>query len=315
MSDGESVDDLPRWRAWVIALRPHTKPASASPVIVGIGLALHDGVFSLLPALAALLGAVFLQAGTNLANDYYDYEKGVDTDESEGYVRVSQSGLIPARRVFAGAVLCFGIAFLVGIYLVYIGGLPIVVVGLASIASGFAYSGGPYPIGYHGLGDLFTFVFFGLVAVAGTYYVQAASVLAAPLPLWIAPETLPVTAVVASLPMAGLITNILVVNNIRDLEDDAAGGKRTLAVLLGYRWSRGEYVLMMLLAYLVPVWFLLQPGFGVAVLLPFLSIPLAVSVTRRVLTEEDTAGLNPALERTGQLTFVYAVLFAIGLIS
>ena len=231
-------DSIPRWRAWIIALRLHTVPASASPVIVGIGLALHDGVFALGPALAAMIGAVMIQTGANLANDYYDYEKGVDTDDSAGYVRVSQSGLIPANRVFLAASLSFGIAFVVGIYLVYVGGLPIVILGLASIASGFAYSGGPYPIGYHGLGDLFTFVFFGLFAVAGTYYVQAASFVGGVFPTWMPPGTVPVTAIVASLPMAGLITNILVVNNIRDIEDDRAGGKRTLAVILGYRSSR-----------------------------------------------------------------------------
>ncbi|MFB6112991.1 MAG: 1,4-dihydroxy-2-naphthoate polyprenyltransferase [Halodesulfurarchaeum sp.] len=309
-----SDTDVPQWRAWLIASRPHTIPASASPVIVGTGLAIHADVFSPLPALAALIGAIFIQIGANLANDYYDYEKGVDTDESAGYVRVSQSGLIPAKRVFAGAVLSFAVSFAVGIYLVSVGGLPIVIVGLLSIASGFAYSGGPYPIGYHGLGDLFTFVFFGLVAVSGTYYVQAASSLASGFPLWVPPGTLPLSAVVASFPMASLITNILIVNNIRDIEDDAQGGKRTLAVILGYRGSRAEYVLMMVLAYLSPVWFYFRPEYGPAVLIPFLSLPFAVLVTRRVLTERDTAGLNPALERTGQLTFIFAVLFAIGFI-
>lgn len=309
-----SAERMSRGRAWLYATRPHTKPAGASPVIVGTALAYHQGVFSLWPAIAALLGALLIQTGTDLANDYYDYVQGVDTDESSGYVRVSQSGMIPARRVFGGALLSYGMALLLGIYLVYVGGLLIVIVGLASIASGLAYSGGPYPIGYHGLGDLFAFVFFGIVAVTGTYYVQASALLAEPFPLWIQPGTLPLVAVVASLPMAGIITDILVVNNIRDIESDRKGGKRTLAVILGYRWSRVEYVLMLALAYAVPFWFLAQPGFGLPVLFPLLSLPLAISVARMVLTGTETEELNPALERTGQLVGLYAVLFAIGLI-
>lgn len=306
--------DIPRWRAWVIAARPHVKPAGASPVIVGMGLAVHHGVFAPLPAIAALLGALLLQTGTDFSNDYYDYAKGVDSDDSAGYVRVSQSGLIPARRVFAAAVTLYGLAFLIGIYLVSIGGLPIVIVGLASIASGFAYSGGPYPIGSHALGDLFVFLFFGVIAVTGTYYVQAAAVLLETIPVGIPPETLPLSVVIASLAMAGPVTNILVVNNIRDIEDDRAAGKTTLAVRLGYRWSRVEYVLLTVLAYAVPVWFFATQDVGPAVFLPFLSLPLAVSATRKVLTGRNTAELNPALEQTGQLVAAFGALFAIGLV-
>ncbi|MFB6086788.1 MAG: 1,4-dihydroxy-2-naphthoate polyprenyltransferase [Halodesulfurarchaeum sp.] len=311
---GPQPGDIPRWRAWMIAARPHVKPAGAAPVIVGMGLAVHQGVFAPLPAIAALLGALLLQTGTDFSNDYYDYTKGVDSADSAGYVRVSQSGLIPARRVFAAAVLLYGLAFLIGIYLVSIGGLPIVIVGLASIASGFAYSGGPYPIGSHALGDLFVFTFFGVIAVTGTYYVQACAVLLETVPLGVPPETLPLSVVVASLAMAGPVTNILVVNNIRDIEDDRAADKRTLAVLLGYRWSRVEYVLLTLLAYAVPVWFYATQDVGPAVFLPFLSLPLAVSATRKVLTGRETAELNPALERTGQLVAAFGVLFAIGLV-
>lgn len=306
--------DIPRWRAWVIAARPHVKPAGAAPVVVGTALAVHEGVFAPLPAIAALFGALLLQTGTDFANDYFDYEKGVDSDESAGYVRVSQSGLIPARRVFGAAVLCYGLAFLIGIYLVSIGGLPIVIIGLASIASGFAYSGGPYPIGSHALGDLFAFVFFGVIAVTGTYYVQASAVLLDTIPLTVQPGTVPVTALVASLSMAGPITNILVVNNIRDIEDDREAGKRTLAVLLGYRWSRVEYVLLTGLAYAVPVWFFATQSVGPLVLLPLLSLPLAVSATRMVLAGRDTEALNPALERTGQLVAAFGGLFALGLV-
>lgn len=305
--------EISRARAWLIAARPHVKPAGAAPVIVGTALAVQHGVFAPVPAVAALLGSLLLQTGTDFANDYFDAEKGVDSEDSSGYIRVTQSGLIPARQVFGAAVACYGLAFLIGIYLVSIGGLPIVIVGLASIASGFAYSGGPYPIGSHALGDLFSFLFFGVIAVTGTYYVQASAVLLDAVPLWVQPGTLPLSAVVASLSMAGLITNILVVNNIRDIEDDRAAGKRTLAVLLGYRWSRVEYVLLTVLAFAVPVWFFAR-GLGPIVLLPFLSLPLAVSATKMVLTGTDTAELNPALERTGQLVAAFGVLFGLGLV-
>ncbi|MFW6383881.1 MAG: 1,4-dihydroxy-2-naphthoate polyprenyltransferase [Halodesulfurarchaeum sp.] len=309
------TDGIPRWRAWVIAARPQVKPAGAAPVIVGTALAVKNGVFAPWPALAAFLGAMLLQTGADFANDYFDYAKGIDAENSAGYVRVSQAGLIPARRVFWAAMACFGLAFLVGISLVRVGGLPIVVVGLAAIASGLAYSGGPYPIGSHALGDLFVFTFFGLIAVTGTYYVQASATLVPGIPLWIQPGTLPVAAVVASLPMAGLITNILVVNNIRDIEDDRAAGKRTLAVLLGYRWSRLEYVLMTAIAYFVPGWFVLQGSAGVAMVLPYLSLPLAVDATRQVLRGRETAELNPALERTGQTVALYGALFGLGLLG
>jgi 1,4-dihydroxy-2-naphtoate prenyltransferase (EC 2.5.1.-) len=179
--------EISRARAWVVAARPQTLPAAAAPVVVGTGLAVHDGVFAPLPALAALLGALLIQVGTNLANDYFDAVNGADTDDSEGFTRVTQAGLIPPEQVRAATAATFGAAVLVGSYLVYVGGLPILVIGLASIASGVAYTGGPYPLGYHGLGDLFVFVFFGLVAVTGTYYVQAVQVLADPLTTTVPP--------------------------------------------------------------------------------------------------------------------------------
>ena len=306
----ESVE-VSRTRAWLMAARPHTLPAAVSPVLVGTGLAIHDGVVAPVVALAALVGAALIQVGTNFANDYYDAEKGADTDEREGFTRVTQSGLIPPERVFRATYATFGLAIVVGLYLVWIGGLPIVAVGLASVAAGLLYTGGPYPYGYYGLGDVFVFVFFGLVAVTGTYYVQAASTVAG-VPLWVPPGTVTVDALVASLPMAALITNILVVNNVRDMETDRAAGKYTLAVYLGYRGSRLEFVALEALAYLVPFWFIAR-GHGLAVLLPLLSLPLAAALTRTVLTETGGDALNPALSRAGQLAALYAVLFAVGL--
>ena len=305
--------EVSRPKAWVMAARPQTLPAAAAPVVVGTALAVSDGLFSPLPALAALVGAALIQIGTNFANDYYDALKGADTDDREGFTRVTQSGLIPPREVKRAMVLTFAAAILVGTYLVYVGGVPILVIGLASVAAGVAYTGGPYPFGYHGLGDLFVFVFFGLVAVTGTYYVQAADLLAGALPLWIPSGTVTIPALLASLPIAAISTCILVVNNVRDRETDARAGKRTLAVILGYRFARAEFLSLLALAYLVPFWFL-ATGFGPTVLLPLLSLPLAVSLIRTLLTETGGEALNPALERTGKLLALYALLFSVGLV-
>lgn len=291
-----------------MAARPQTLPAGASPVIVGTGLALHKGVFSPLPAFAALLGALLIQIGTNFANDYYDAVKGADTEEREGFTRVTQSGLIRPTEVKRAMYLTFAVAIFTGVYLVYVGGIPILIVGLSSVAAGLLYTGGPYPYGYRGLGDLFVFVFFGLVAVTGTYYVQATTT---PLSVGIPPGTLPPEAVAASLPAAGLSTTILVVNNIRDRETDAKTGKRTLAVMLGYRWSRVEFLALIGLAYAIPVVFATIDG--LVVLLPLLTLPLAASLSQTVLTKTSGAALNPALETTGKLLAAHSVLFAVGL--
>ncbi|SEG41637.1 1,4-dihydroxy-2-naphthoate polyprenyltransferase [Halobellus limi] len=308
-----STQEVTKREAWVMAARPQTLPAAASPVVVGTGIAVHDGVFAVLPALAALVGAGLIQIGTNFANDYYDYVKGADTEEREGFTRVTAGGLIDPETVKRAMYLTFAASILLGTYLVYVGGAPILVVGLLSVASGIAYTGGPYPLGYHGLGDLFVFVFFGLVAVAGTYYVQAAAVLAEPFPLGVPPETLPLAVLVAALPIAALSTDILVVNNVRDREEDATTGKRTLAVRFGYGFARAEFLAMLLVAYAVPLWFLARPGYTVAIALPYLTLPYAASITRTILGETDGRILNPTLERTGRLLAAYAVLFAVGL--
>ncbi len=305
--------NVSRTRAWLMAARPQTLPAAVAPVLVGTGLALHEHVFDLLPALFALLGAALIQVGTNFANDYYDAKRGADADRRDGFTRVTQSGLIPPRRVKFATAVTFGLAILTGTYLVYVGGLPIVVIGLVSVLCGWAYTGGPYPLGYHGLGELFVFVFFGLVAVAGTFYVQAAATLAEPLALTVPPGTLTVDAVVAGIPMACLASAILVVNNLRDIETDAAAGKRTLAVRFGEQFSRYEYALLLAVAYVVPFWFWLDPDFMVLVLAPLLTLPHAVLLTRYLWRSEGSE-LNWVLERTGLLLTLYAICFAGGLI-
>ncbi|MFC7129514.1 1,4-dihydroxy-2-naphthoate polyprenyltransferase [Haloferax chudinovii] len=309
-----STQDISRRRAWVMASRPQTLPAAAAPVVVGTAVAVHADLFAPLPALAALVGALLIQVGTNFANDYYDAVQGADTEAREGFTRVTAGGLIPPAEVKRAMYLTFAAAVLLGTSLVYVGGVPILVIGLLSVASGIAYTGGPYPLGYHGLGDLFVFVFFGLVAVVGTFYVQAASVLAAPFTVGIPEGTVTLAAVLASLPIAAISTNILVVNNVRDKEEDATTGKRTLAVRFGYGFARAEYLAMLALAYAVPVYLWTRAGFDWYVLLPVFSMPVAARIARTVVTETRGEKLNPALEDTGKLLALYAVLFSVGLV-
>ncbi|WP_135819665.1 1,4-dihydroxy-2-naphthoate polyprenyltransferase [Halostella litorea] len=313
MTEVANAADVSRTRAWLMAARPQTLPAAAAPVIVGTGLAVCDGVFAPLPALVAFVGAALIQVGTNFANDYFDAVKGADTEDREGFTRVTQSGLISPAEVKRAAAVTFGLAVLSGTYLVYVGGVPILAIGLLSVASGVAYTGGPYPLGYYGLGDLFVFVFFGVVAVTGTYYVQAAAVLADPLAVGVPEGTVTAAALLASLPVAAISTDILVVNNVRDMETDAEAGKTTLAVLLGYRWSRVEFVALLALAYAVPAYFW-ATDFGPTVLLPLLTLPYAAAVARTVCTERSGEALNPALERTGKLLAAHSALFALGLV-
>jgi 1,4-dihydroxy-2-naphthoate octaprenyltransferase len=204
------------WRVWLLAARPATLPAAVVPVLVGTAAAVGGGAAPRPgPFVGALAAAVLIQVGTNLANDYFDYRKGADTIARLGPTRVTQSGLVAPSTVRAATALTFGLAALIGLYLVWVGGWPILVVGLLSILSGIAYTGGPWPLGYHGLGDLFVFVFFGVVAVTGSAYLQTGQ--------------LEPFALLASVPVGMLVTAILVVNNLRDVETDRAAGKRTLA--------------------------------------------------------------------------------------
>ncbi len=286
-------------RAWLLAARPKTLPAALAPVLVGTALAFHDNAFALLPALAALMGALLLQIGSNFANDYFDFFKGADTHERLGPLRVTASGLISPGQLRWGMVAVFGLAALDGLYLIQVGGWPILAVGVASILAALLYTGGPFPFGYYGLGDLFVFIFFGLVAVCGTYYVQALSL------------TWPV--IVAAVPPGLLITAILVVNNLRDIETDAKASKRTLAVMLGRPGTRLEYRLLLVLAYGLPLALWLGYGYSLLVLLPWLTMPLALRLLREILVKVDGPTLNAALAGTARLSLLFSLLLAAGL--
>lgn len=290
---------ISRTQAWILAARPKTLPAALTPVLVGTALAVHDGVFDLLPALAAALGALLLQIGSNFANDYFDFFKGADTPERLGPARVTAMGLISPAALRWGMVVVFGLAVLVGVYLLMVGGWPIVAIGVASILAALLYTGGPFPFGYHGLGDVFVFIFFGLVAVCGTYYVQA--------------MTLSWAVVLAAVPPGLLVTAILVVNNLRDIDTDRRAGKRTLAVMLGREGTRVEYLLLLTLSYLMPfvLWLLL--GFHWLVFLPWLTLPLAANLVQQIRSQVGRP-LNKALAGTARLGLLFSIALSIGLL-
>lgn len=299
MTVAASPPEISRARAWVMAARPKTLTAGIAPVLVGIGLADFHGVLSWLPALAALLGAVLIQIGTNFANDYYDFVRGGDTEERVGPVRVTQAGIIAPGHVRNGMVAVLAAAMLVGVYLVWVGGWPIVWIGLASVACAVLYTGGPYPLAYHGLGDVFVFVFFGLIAVAGTVYVQAL--------------TWPPDAWLAGAGLGALSTAILVVNNLRDIETDAKANKRTLAVRLGEGGTKVEFLLMLGMGAAVPVVGVARYGWPGLSLLSLVFLPLAIGPTRAVLTFTKPHQLLPALGGTARVVVVYGVALALGL--
>lgn len=293
-----TVGNISRARAWMMACRPRTLTAAIAPVAAGTGLAHMHGGFALLPALAALAVAMLIQIGTNLANDYYDYQKGGDDEGRLGPVRVTQAGLIDGRDVLRGALLAFGLSMATGVYLGLVAGWPVLAIGAACIAAGIAYTGGPWPLGYHGLGDLFVFVFFGLVAVAGTSYVQV---------LEFRPDSL--TAGVA---LGAASTAILVVNNLRDMETDARAGKRTLAVRIGPGWTKVQYVLLVVSATAVPPAGMALHGWSPWVLLSLCALPAVAGPLRLVLTFRGPAALNRALAGTARFLGLFGVLLGLG---
>jgi 1,4-dihydroxy-2-naphthoate polyprenyltransferase len=283
---------------WIIAARVRTLPAAAAPVVVGTGAAIGAGNFAFFPALAALVGALLLQIGANFANDLFDFLRGVDTAARVGPVRVTQAGLLTPRQVRAGMWTVFAVAALIGVYLIRAGGWPVVLIGLAAILAAIAYTGGPFPLGYHGLGEVFVFLFFGLAAVGGTYYVQAGTMRAAA--WW------------ASVPMGLLAVAIIVVNNLRDIATDRAAGKQTLAVRFGERGTEAEYLALVAVAYLAPVAMWATRAASAWVLLALLSLPLVPPLFRRLRRERGRA-LNGVLAGTARLELVYGLLFALGL--
>ncbi|MDA1004355.1 MAG: 1,4-dihydroxy-2-naphthoate polyprenyltransferase [Chloroflexi bacterium] len=289
-----------RARAWLLASRPPTLTAAVAPVIVGTAVAVRADAFAAGPALAALLGAIALQVGANFANDVSDFRRGADHAGRLGPPRAAAMGMLSETAIVRGMLAAFAIAAVLGLYLASVVGWPIIVVGVASIAAAVTYTGGPWPYGYRALGELFVFAFFGLVAVAGTYYAQAGA--------------LSREALAAAIPVGFTVTAILVVNNVRDIESDRVAHKYTLAVYLGRRLARGQYLATVAGAYVAATALWLVGGFSPGVLLVWLSLPAMVGPARAVLTQTDGPPLNAALRATARLHFVFAVLLAVGVL-
>lgn len=287
-------------KEWILAARPQTLPAAFSPVFVGAAIAFHDGLLRWDSTLIALICAFIIQIGTNFANDYYDFVKGADTQDRKGFRRATASGTISATAMKNAAVISMLIAFLVGLYLVWVGGWPILIIGLLSILFGILYTGGPYPLGYNGLGDIFVFIFFGIVAVMGTYYVNALK--------W------SMESFVAGCAVGALSTNILVVNNLRDIETDRPAGKRTLGVIFGAEALKIEYLLMMLIAFVVVGLLLHLFQAPKWILLSYISAVPAVVLLERIWKEPLPERLNPRLKQTAGLLSLYSILLGIGFI-
>jgi 1,4-dihydroxy-2-naphthoate polyprenyltransferase len=285
---------------WLLAARPKTLPASIAPVLVGTALAAREGTFSVPVFLATLAAAVLLQIGANFANDVFDFLKGADKARV-GPTRVTQSGLLTPKQMLTGTAVVFVLAALVGVYLVSVGGMPILIVGLCAIVAAVAYTAGPFPLAYNGLGDVFAFLFFGLVAVTGTYFLQAGR--------------LSELAFLCAIPTALLVTNIIVVNNLRDIDTDRSANKRTLAVRIGDPNTRREYVLFVIIAFATPLALRLAGLLsGFAWLLPWLSAPVAAILVQDLLRTPRGPGLNPILGRTANFNLLFSALFSASLL-
>ena len=281
-----------------MAIRPKTLWASIAPVLIGSAMAFDDGLFDWPTAFVTLFGALMIQIGTNLANDYFDFKNGADHRERIGPIRVTQAGLVKPREIKFAITLVFSLASLAAIYLINIGGTPIIFIAALSVISAFLYTAGPYPLGYIGLGDIFVLIFFGPVAVGGTYYVQTLSINPLVIISGIAPGLLSVA--------------VLTVNNLRDLDSDRKSNKRTLAVRFGRAFAIGEYFFCILTAAAIPViLYVMTKDYAyslLASLIPFLAYP----AIKTVFTKIDGPALNSALAQTGKLLLFYSILFSIG---
>lgn len=286
---------------WILAARPKTLSAAFVPVAVATALATtYDYSIYWSAVIIALLCALLIQIGTNFANDYFDFKKGADSTERIGFVRATASGLISESQMKKATIFTFVIAFFLGLYLVWHGGWIILMIGLLSILFGILYTGGPFPLAYNGLGDIFVFIFFGLIAVHGTFFVATLT--------WV-PEVTP-----AAMAVGALAVNILVVNNLRDVDSDRKVAKRTLGVIFGENFLKMEYVMMLLIAWTVPFWYVLTEDFKVFVLLPLLTIFPGIALLRVIFTETDKSQLNQTLEKTAKLLVLWGLLFIVGVL-
>jgi 1,4-dihydroxy-2-naphthoate octaprenyltransferase len=283
---------------WWLAARPKTLPAAISPVLVGSGVAFSTGHFRLAPALVALFASIMIQIGTNLVNDVVDFLHGADNTDRLGPMRVTQAGLLTPRQVWTGAFISFGLATLAGIYLVILGGIPILLVGVVCIFLGIIYSAGPFPLTKNGLGDIFAFLAFGLTGVCGTAYVIAGF--------------LPPSAWTCGVGVGALVTAILIVNNIRDIETDRRAGRRNIPVIFGRKGGEIEYAMMIGIAFLAPVILVFFNRSTPWVFICWIALPLAITLLRKITISEIGPGFNKILANTAQLLLFYSLLLSIG---
>ena len=285
--------------SWLIPSRPRTLLAAFVPVMVGSAVAFNEGKLNIIFSLAALICSVLIQVGTNFTNDLYDFLKGSDTTKRKGPRRVLASGLISINEMKAAIVITFLTAFLLGLFLVYHGGTVILVIGILSIIAGLAYTAGPFPLAYNGLGDIFVFMFFGIIGTVGTYYLHT--------------KDLSLISFISSIPVGALVTNILVVNNYRDIEEDKTAGKKTLAVKLGKNFTRYQFTFLIVLSFLIPLVLFIFFNSTIWIFLPYLTLPIAYKVISMIYTL-DGIQLNKTLELTAQLSAIYGLLFSAGFI-
>lgn len=286
------------FQIWLLAFRPKTLPAAIAPVIIGLSYSYHLEIFKPFIALFTLLASILIQIGTNLANDVYDFEKGTDTKERLGPKRVTQAGLLTPKQVKKAMIITFFFAFLIGFYLVGVGGWPIVIIGSFAIISGIAYTGGPFPLGYNGLGDIFVFIFFGIVAVPGTFYLQGG-------------ELFDSFAIVLGIIMGLMADCILIINNIRDADNDIKTGKRTLAVIFGKKASKIQYSIFAIIPYLLPFGIFHYAFPKLAFFMVLFSLPICLKNILDVWNKSG-ASLNLVLANTARLQFVYTILLVLG---
>ncbi len=288
-----------KFKSWIIAGRPKTLLAAIVPVVVGSALAINKGKFVLLFSVIALLCSLLIQVGTNFTNDLYDFLKGADSEDRKGPLRVLAAGLISVKEMKIGVVFIFSAAFILGLILVYEAGPVILVIGILSIIAGITYTAGPFPLAYNGLGDIFVFMFFGIAGTTGTYYIQV--------------KEFSMVSFLTSIPVGALITDILVVNNYRDIEEDKAAGKRTLAVIFGKDFTRFQFIFLILTSFAIPAVLYFFFDFKYWILLPYLTFPIAYKLIIMLYTIEGFQ-LNKTLELTAKLSALYGFLFAAGLI-
>lgn len=289
----------PKLKTWILASRPKTLWAGAAPVLIGSAIAFSGDEFHALSAVSALLGAVLIQIGTNFANDYSDFVKGADTEERIGPVRATQSGLVTPGQMKWATILVFASVFLPGAYIIFRGGWPFVIIGVLSIICGVLYTAGPMPLGYVGLGDVFVFIFFGPVAVGGTYYLQTLQPLSA-------------EVILSGVATGLLAVALLTINNLRDIDQDRKANKRTLAVRFGRTFARAEFALCLIVSALViPLYLYGSTGRQLFAAVPLIVLFVGMPALRTVLTQTDGPALNHALATTGKVLFVFSVIFSL----